>query len=241
MENTLYRNTVFYFILFFMLALLAFWTSYYGVLRQPMSMAIHLHGITMTLWCLMLISQAFLIRTKRHPLHRIMGKFSYILVPFILFSGAHLAHITVSEAQPGTSAYYYMIALMYNALIVFTIFYSLAIRNRKKPLNHARFMLCTIFPLVTPVTDRIIYKYIDSLVPLAPTIQGMPVVPTFGFVLADMIVLGLLIWDWKVNQKLNVFPIVLGVLVLYHISVLTFWKYPFWQKFGDWVMRLPLS
>lgn len=241
MTKALYRNGVFFFILFFLLALLAFWTSYYGVLGRPMSSAVHLHGITMTLWCLMLISQSLLIRTKKHAVHRLMGKISYILVPFILLSGAHLAHITVSEARPGTSAYYYMIALMFNALIVFAVIYVLAIWNRKKPLIHARYMVCTVFPLFTPVTDRIIYKYIDGLVPLAPTIQGMPVVPTFGFLLADLIVLVLLIWDWRSRKKLDVFPYVLGILVLYHVSVLTFWKYPFWQRFGDWVMGLALS
>jgi hypothetical protein len=248
MTNALYRNSVFFLVLFFLLAILAFFTSYYGILQRPMPYAVHLHGISMTLWCLMLISQSFLIRTKKYRVHRMLGKLSYVLVPFILFSGAHLAHNTISEAQPGSAPYYYMIALMYNALIVFAIFYGFAIWNRKTPAIHARFMVSTVFPLVTPVTDRIIYKYIDGLVPLAPTIEGMPVVPTFGYLLVDLIVIGLLIWDWrchfsrrekksrKAPDTLFVFPLVLGVLLLYHLSVLTFWKYVFWQKIGDWIM-----
>lgn len=241
LTHFLYRNSVFCFILFFLFALLAFWTSYYGVLTAPRTYHLHLHGIGMTLWCAMLISQAMLIRVRKYAVHRVMGKLSYVLVPFIIVSGVHLSHYTIKGATPGTGIYYYLVALMFNALIVFTIFYTLAMWNRKKPMIHARYMLCTIFPLFTPITDRIIYKYIDGFVPLAPVLEGMPIVPTFGFVLAELITIGLLIWDWRAHKKLNVFPLVLVVLIIYHISVWTFHGYDFWRKIGDAVMSLPLS
>jgi hypothetical protein len=31
------------------------------------------------------------------------------------------------------------------------------------------------------------------------------------------------------------------VLVLYHLSVLTFYQFGFWQAFGRWFVGLPLS
>ena len=47
-------------------------------------------------------------------------------------------------------------------------------------------------------------------------------------------------WDWRANKR-RVFPMALGVLVLYHASVLTFYQFGFWRAFGEWFMTLPLS
>ncbi len=238
----LHRKGYFGFILFFAFALWAFWTSYYGILGSDMPTAIRFHGTTMTLWCLMLIIQPFLIRLNKRKIHRWVGTLSYVLVPFILFSGAHLAHGTILQSPPASPSYYFSIALMYNSLIVFAILYGLAIWHRKNAPLHARFMISTVFPLFTPVTDRLIYKYFESLIPLAPTMEdGMPMVPGLGFALADLIIICLAVWDWRVHKRLSVFPFVLALLMLYHLSVLTFYKYDFWKKIGDLMMTIPLS
>ena len=236
----LYQRVAFWLSVFFLLVLIAFWSSYYGVLSRPMPGAVHFHGGAMTAWCVLLILQAVLIRTGKFRYHRAFGTLSYLLVPLILVSGAHLAHQTVLKAASRPDLYYHLIALMFNALLVFLIFYGLAIRYRKQPRTHARYMLSTVFPLVTPVTDRIIHKYIHDLVPHLPTIGGAPIAPIVGYLLTDLVVLGLLLWDWKAHRKLNVFPVVLIVLLIYQISVMTFYQYNFWRSIGDWIMRLPL-
>jgi uncharacterized membrane protein len=241
LDRFLYTQSAFAFMVFFGLAVWAFWTSYYGKLNEDMTWAIRFHGMTMTAWCLMLIGQALLIRLKKNRLHRLIGKLSYGIVPLIVLSGAHLAHITVSDMEKGSPVYYYFIALMFNSLIVFAILYGLAMWHRKTPLTHARYMVCTIFPLFTPITDRLIYKYFDSLVPLAPALEGMPMVQVLGFAFADLLLLILLIWDWRAHKRLDVFPVALLVLGIRRLSVITFYKFPFWQKTGDWIMSLPLS
>jgi hypothetical protein len=76
------------------------------------------------------------------------------------------------------------------------------------------------------------------LVAFAPTIDGSPIVPFFGFMLANIIVAGLAIWDWKSNNRKDVFPKVLGMLVLYHITVFTFHLIPAWRAFGEWFLRI---
>jgi hypothetical protein len=241
LDRFLYQQSVFAFVAFFGLALWAFWTSYYGKLHEDIIWPMRLHGVAMTAWCLMLIGQALLIRLKKNRLHKLTGKLSYLIVAVILISGAHLAHITVKEIEQGSSFYYYFIALMFNSLIVFGILFGLAMWYRKQPLKHARFMVCTIFPILTPITDRLIYKYFDSLIPLAPTLDGMPMVQTLGFALGDILLMGLLIWDWRAHKRLDVFPVAFAMLALYHISVVTFHQFQLWQHMGDWIMSLPLS
>ena len=241
LDRFLHQQSVFAFVGFFGLAIWAFWTSYYGKLHEDMNWPMRFHGMAMTAWCLMLIGQAMLIRLKKNRIHKLTGKLSYVIVPLILISGAHLAHITCSEMEIGSSVYYYFIALMFNSLVVFGILFGLAIWHRKQPLTHARFMVCTIFPLLTPITDRLIYKYFDSLIPLAPTLDGMPMVQTLGFGLGDLLLIGLLVWDWRAHKRLDVFPLAFGLLGLYHLSVVTFHQFQVWRHIGDWIMNLPLS
>lgn len=239
--SLLHQYGFLFLLFFFVLVLWAFWSSYYKTILSPHPSAIRLHGTAMTLWCMMLIGQAFLIRWKKFKLHKRIGVLSYGLVPFVIWSGAHLAYITINQAPAGSNAYYYMIALMYNSLIVFAILYVLAIWYKKKSAIHARYMISTVFPIITPVTDRLIYKYFDFLVPLAPTTpEGMPLVPVFGFAIGDLILVILIIMDWRKHKRLTVFPFVLVLLVLYHLSVLIFYRHEFWHWIAEGMMKIPL-
>jgi hypothetical protein len=194
----------------------------------------HLHGATLFLWCLMLIIQPFLIRKKMNLLHRRIGKFSYVLVPTLVFTTFDLLRYRIKQ-QPAID--YTFVALVVNALIAFIILYGLAIYYRKKSAVHARYMLCTIFPFFTPATDRIISIYFPSTLEYFPMLNGQPNVMLFGFALADAILIALCIWDWKSHRRLNVFPVALLVLLFYHYSVNTFYQYNFWKTFSDWLIN----
>lgn len=188
----------------------------------------------------MLISQAWLIRTKRYSLHRIIGKGSYLLVPVIVFSTVDLLKYRLSSLAALGPWDYFFVALVLNALIAFVVLYALAIFYRKKPGIHARYMLSTVFPMFTPVTDRIMGIYLADLVPYLhlPTLEGEPILPVSGFLLADVIIIGLCIWDWRSQKRWNVFPVVLVILLLYHYSVLNFYEYSLWQTFCSWFVNV---
>lgn len=235
LERSLYQNSPFYFIVFFLFMLTGFWFTYFTKLLDQENYRMHLHGVTLILWCLMLISQAYLIRTKRYSLHKTIGKFSYALVPVLVFTTLDLLKYRL-PAKLGTMDFF-SVALVVNALIAFMIFYGLAIFYRKKSSIHARYMISTAFPMFTPITDRIQHIYFPSTVPYLPTIEGNPIAPVVGFALADLLLLALCIWDWRSHRRLNVFPLALVVLVLYHVSVMTFYKFEFWQTFSTWFVE----
>lgn len=232
----LFQKSWIYFALFFAFALWGFWPSYYSDLAGEYSLSTHAHGIAMTLWCLMLIAQAYLIKINQRKVHKYVGWFSYLLVPFIVFTTFNLTYVSLSDGNSESGRLYSSLALMVNANLLFAIIYGLAIYHKKDSLTHARYMFCTIFPMFTPITDRIIYNYFRPLVEFAPTIEGSPVVPFFGFVLANLIIGGLAIWDWKSNKRKDVFLPVLGMLVMYHITVFTFHLIPAWRSFGKWFL-----
>lgn len=241
LNKILYKKSAYYFVSFFLFTIWAFWPTYYSRLLSEMPAHIHFHGITMTIWCLIIISQALLIRFKKFKLHKAIGRFSYIIVPIIFISGFNTAHSFLKGAELSTDNYYSSIALMFNSLIIFVILYGLAIYYVKKPLVHARYMLCTLFPIFTPLTDRLIYNNADSMLSFLPTLDGSPMVWLIGFAIVDLMLICLVIWDWRFQKRTNVFPVVLGLLLLYHISVIYFYKFSFWRSFGDWIMSFPLS
>ena len=241
LEQFLYKRITFWFIGFFVLALIAFWPNYYGRLFGPMTIHFHTHGIAMTMWLLMLISQAMLIRNGQTKIHRMMGKVSYGLVPFIVVTTIMLLHFQIGRDPFLADGHFYFISLVINALVVFVVFYGLSIRYKHKPTIHARYMVCTIFPLFTPVTDRLIAFHIKPLIAIVPVVAGGPMLPLIGFAMADLILIALSVWDWKVHGRKNVFPVALAILLVYHISVMTFYRFSFWQAFGKWFMTLPLS
>lgn len=52
----------------------------------------HFHAVMMSLWVLSLIVQPLLFRRKKLALHKLIGKFSYVLMPLIFISVILLAH-----------------------------------------------------------------------------------------------------------------------------------------------------
>jgi len=240
-DAALYRSSALYVGAFFLLMLVAFWPSYFSRPFTQPDIRFHLHGIALTLWFMLLLAQAYLIRAKRHRLHRKLGKLSYLLVPFVVIATVELVHFRLKPAPFLGGVELYFLSLVLVALVVFLALYGLAMVYRRDPATHARFMVCTVFPFVTPVTDRIIGRHFPSLVPLVPVIGGSPILPVIGFLLADVILIALALWDWRSSRRKDVFPIALALLVGYHVAVLSFYKLPLWKSFGEWFVRLPLS
>ena len=238
LEKSLVQRSHLYFLVFFLFMLWGFWLTYFVKIFEQENYRMHAHGITLILWCLMLIVQPYLIRTKKRPLHRAVGKFSYLLVPLLVITTLDLLHFRMTGNAGLKTLDYVFVALVVNALVVFLIMYGLAIVNKSKPTVHARYMLCTAFPMFTPITDRIIYLFFPSAVPHMPTIEGNPIVPIVGFVLADLLLFGLCIWDWRSHRRWNVFPFALLLLVAYHLSVFHFYKFQYWRDFSSWFAGL---
>ena len=64
---------------------------------------------------------------------------------------------------------------------VFACLYGLAVLYRRTPALHARFMVSTVCPFLGAATDRITFGY----------------VPLIGFVLGDVLLAALAVWDWR--------------------------------------------
>src|SRR3954468_10948462 len=99
-EGALYRNSARFFALFLLCLVLAFWPSYFARLFEQPSVLFHLHGVALTLWVVMLVAQAQLIRTGRRSVHRQVGKSSYVLAPAVGVITVAFVHYRVAGSLP---------------------------------------------------------------------------------------------------------------------------------------------
>jgi hypothetical protein len=244
-ESAIYRLSPRFLVVFLALMVWAFWPSYFARLFEQPSFWFHAHGIVLTLWCVMLVVQAQLIRTGRRSLHRWLGRTSYVLAPAVVVVSVLFVHYRVAGALRGASVLppvgLHFLALTLIALLVFGLFYALAIYHRRDAQTHARWMGCTVFSLVTPVTDRLIGAHFRAVIDLVPRIDGSPILPAAGFLLADVVLALLAVWDWRANRRYGVFPVALGTLLLYHVAALELHRFAFWNAFCVWFVGLPLS
>jgi hypothetical protein len=221
--------------------LVAFWPSYFSRLAEQPSSHHHAHGIAMSLWLVLLVTQASLMRSGNRALHRRLGLLSYLLVPVIVVVTLRFVHYSVQEGPAELGDYgLFFLALVVVTLVAFVALYGMAMFNRAQPAVHARYMVATIFPLFPPVTDRLIGRFMPSIIDSMPRIGGAPIVQCAGFAIADAILAGLAIWDWQKNGR-RVFPIALAIVVAGQAAILTLHNFAFWQAFGTWFVRLPLT
>lgn len=237
LECTLYQRGYLLFVIFFVFVLVGFWLTYFTRLFHQENYRMHLHGIVLIMWCLLLIVQPYLIYKHKTRLHKQLGRVSYVLVPLIAFTTIDLFKYRLSELTVLSMGDYLFVASVLVALLTFLFFYGLAMYHRKQPAVHGRYMLCTIFPMFTAIIDRIITNYFPSVLAHLPSVDG-PVVQVVGLVLGDILLLMLCVWDWRSHRRWNVFPVALGIHLFYHFAVMNFHQYKFWRLFSVWFFEL---
>ena len=100
-----FRNVYIYFALVVPVAIFAFWKTYFGILGnlpETITPLVHVHALLTFLWLLMLIAQAWFIRTKRFRTHRWVGRSSYVIAPLIILLGLAVLHKAYLLSSPAS-------------------------------------------------------------------------------------------------------------------------------------------
>ncbi|HEX3165742.1 MAG TPA: hypothetical protein VHQ93_05740 [Chitinophagaceae bacterium] len=145
---------------------------------------IHIHGIFLMMWMVLLIIQPLLINAGRTKLHRTIGKVSWVLGPLIIVSmfmvgrgsfnrsvGIFPDHERLAEMVLDTRGY-----------ISFAIFWALAMYFRKNSASHMRYMIATGLLAIGPGVGRGLIS-IGVEFPTALTITDTVVLAIVSFLL----------------------------------------------------------
>lgn len=223
-----------YFGALFGVALVAFWPSYLSQRPAASSAYTHFHALTATLWMLMLVAQPLAIRTVRLPLHRLLGRVSYVLAPLVLLSMVLLAHSRIQNLSGEAYAIQvYILYLQASLTVLFGLAYALAIYKRRIVALHARFMVGTGLTLIDPVVVRLML-WAD------PSPDWNYQWLTFG--LTDLVLVALIWAERRSRRGRWVFPAMLAVFVIFQApALLGLTDGPGWQAFARWFAALGLS
>jgi len=162
-----YRNAHWYLLGLFPLAALAFWPQYLSQVRTA-SFEFHAHGITATLWLVMLAAQSWSIHQGGRQWHRTAGTLSLVLFPLFLAGGVGI-FIGMARRYVEASPFHVMYApnlawLDFAGVGGVAYFFYEALRQRRKVHPHARYMLATAIFLLPPILGR-----------LSPVLPGLSV------------------------------------------------------------------
>ncbi|MEO5578300.1 MAG: hypothetical protein ABIR25_04520 [Sphingomicrobium sp.] len=157
----------------FPLAMLAFWPNYLSLIGTS-PWTYHLHGITASLWLLLLAIQSWSIQHGKRAFHRSNGLVSFALFPLFLAGGATIfvgmAERFVAASSPFYQLYPPRLAwLDFVAIAGLAFFYFQALRYRRFVGKHSSYLLATAIFLLPPILGR-----------LAPIPMGVnPTMPDF--------------------------------------------------------------
>jgi hypothetical protein len=177
------------------IVLLGFGRSYYlkglfGSQALP-SLLVHFHGLVMTAWVLLFVTQVGLVATRRTKTHQRLGIAGAILAALLFVVGILTGiYAAARGASPGPPPLQFLIIPL-GDMIVFAILIGTALYFRRKPAIHKRLMLLAAVNLLVPAIARIPLNFIQQGGPLA----------FFG--LADLLLLGCVAFDTVKHRRLH--------------------------------------
>jgi len=154
-----FRHAHWWILALFPVAALAFWPNYLSVISSS-PLAYHIHGITASLWLLLLAVQSWSIQHDKRAFHKTNGLISLALFPLFLAGGAGIfvgmAQRFVEGATPFSQIWPPHLAwLDFVAIGGMTWFYFQALKQRRKVGPHSSYLLATAVFLLPPILGRL--------------------------------------------------------------------------------------
>ena len=150
-----FRNTHLWLLVPFAIVVLGFAPSYWFKFTEA-PWRHHLHGLTATLWFVILLTQPYLITRGNTRLHRLYGMFALFVAGGVVVSAlATLPYIIANERMHDAAKY----GLTFVDIVVvsgFSIAVLMAIKTARSVDDHARWMISTAFWAVMPGLFRLV-------------------------------------------------------------------------------------
>lgn len=166
-----------------------FWFTYFGRILggdyPGVSPAVHVHGWSFFAWYLLLPLQAWLMRTRRISLHRRLGMTSIVLAFVMTLTGLVVLTVSIRKglATEGFDFFKVFGLPVFSSLLLFAVFYTLAIIYRKSPERHKRLIIIASAAGLGAAAFRLLGGFWDP----QPWTMVAGIVGTNVFIIAAMI------------------------------------------------------
>jgi hypothetical protein len=215
-----YPNAFAWMLLPFIVTLAGFGPSYFMRLAE-LSFSFHVHGVSATLWMLLLVTQPLLYRLAWMEWHRMVGRSTLLLVPVVVISGLVMVHSMLNDPRYPEFISHRLAFLDFAILLQFVAFYILSLRNISRFEIHARWMICTVFGPFIPAATRLF--------------AWTGVAPSFiislhmSFLVAEIALIALIIDDFRKGGFKWPYPVALAAIAMPHLIMGFIHEWPVWQ------------
>jgi len=211
-----------------LIAIVGFWPRYFGplvlgTLVQPL--LIHIHATVFIGWLVLFFLQAYFAATKRVRLHLAVGQIGIWYGAMLVIVGLTTGVLRSAEHLPdanGTAE-----RLLYQAIadmVMFGVFFGIAIWYRKKPKVHRPAMVVAATSLLIAAVGRM--TFLPSVIPLRIGVWAIPVLIAMGV-------------EFKNTRRVHpIYVLGLAVFVVRRYSVPVVAPSATWASFAHWVFGM---
>lgn len=224
---------------FLLFTLAAFMPSYFAVLPDA-PWVHHLHGITATLWIVLVMTQNWTAHNRKWKLHAWSGMASLALLPVFTMGGLLVTKHTLLSNSPFKDMFGHALsAADFFVSFAFVAFYAAALRYRRTPDLHARYMLATVILLAGPSISRFLVNYVPGFL-----IRSIETLPKFAealdtsFIVAGAYCLILILRDYRAGKPLMPFTMALLATILMVLSYYVIGEMHMYSHVTEWFSSL---
>jgi hypothetical protein len=194
----------------------------------------YVHGVAFAAWLLLLLAQASLVTAGRVDVHRRLGWTGAALAVLMVVLG--VVGSLIAAARPNgfidiPIPPLQFLVVPFNLIVLFAVFVSLAILNRRRPQSHKRYMILAAIALMEAGVGRWPFGFMNSPSP----------VPGLGMIelCVDLFLVPMLVWDVMSRGRPHPVTVVGGAaLVLNQLLRFKLAATGAWLAFAVWAVRL---
>jgi hypothetical protein len=236
-----YPNAHFYVLGLILATVLGFWPTYFSVLGTSPG-ALHFHGITATLWMLVLAAQSRSIHNRRVLLHRQVGRLSLGLFPLFL-AGFFLVFQSESRKALGGDPFETIVGpgigvVTIVAVVTIAYLFHGALKYRKSAQLHGRYLVSIPFMFAESVFSRIFNRYVPGLI-----VRGPEDVNLFYWAIhfSEVIAIGIALYLYtRAPRHGRPFLVVSFAMFLQSLSIETVEQVAWWREVYLAVADIPV-
>ncbi len=191
---------------------------------RPLPVLVHIHGLVMTCWLVLLIAQTVLVVRHRTDIHRRLGVFGGVLASMIVVIGTAVAihAVRAGHAPPRMSPLSFLIIPL-GDITLFGIFVAAALYYRRRPELHKRCMIVATIAILPAALARWPWPLIAHQ-------------PLHFFAATDVLLIGIIAFDYARTRRLSPAYLWAGlVLIASHPLRLMLADTKAWQTFAHWI------
>lgn len=227
-----YRHSHWYFTAALAAIVAGFWPSFFRPLGAG-DLAHSVHGVTATLWVVVLIVQSVLMSRGLVTWHRRVARWALLLLPVLVLSALQMVAVMFSnpEMPPFLPPLLAFIDLPSVAFLVVLV--TLALRNVRTPAAHKRFMAATVLLGFPPALTRLYARVFEPVV-------SFPLALQLSFVTVEVILIALIVADRRAGERRLAYPLSLAFFAAVHALMIPVAGTEAWKALMAWYVGLPV-